>query len=1127
VAYFAFVLVLVATVALAGALASSARSTSNAITKATADTTLTATRAASEIANVLPIYQAFVDRVAAIPTVSAVFDPRAAGPPCSLAFSTSGLFTSGHADAIAPDGTVVCSSVTPLPKGPVYGTAGWLAEAVNAPVVVAPVADPRTGGMAVVTTAVIPGRGIIAVFVDLAGLGPNLSARFGTSLNEGFLVTSAEGSTAIASSIDPVKWPGASLSGTAFAANLSQVERADLDGALRIYGTADVPKVGWHVYAGVLRAAVVRAANDEATANLYGAGVVLLALLAGLFVLYRGVARPMRELAKEIAAGGVERFAQRPLTPAGPTELVALGNEINALSARVIEELKDRREAEHAARGLAAIVESSVDAIIGKTLAGVITDWNSAAERLYGYTAAEAVGRSISMLVPSDRDDEIPALLAQLSRGEQIERFRTVRRCKNGSLVNVSLSMSPTRDESGAIVGASTIARDVTDAVREQAALDSLREVAFAAGRTLDAERLVRLTTEQVRSALGVDNAVVQWLEDKTGILRPIGDPGSVGSEELPPNYEQRSGESLAGRVFERGTPLVINDYPSWPHANPAFRRAIASVVSVPMLVGQRTLGVLSAMSGTPRVFTDRDVHLLTLFASEVAPVIEAGRLLAEAEKRRAEAESSEARFSAYFHGSPVASLTARLADNRTLDVNEAFTSLLGYSREELVGRDPLVVGFFADPQELFGILEALKEQPQVRAETRLRRKDGEVRTVMAFVQPTLIAGERCVIVGAFDLTDQRRASALEQRQFAIEEASRAKSAFLASMSHELRTPLNAILGFSKLVLEQAKLENRHYGYIEHVRDAGEQLLDLINDVLDLARVESGKMELRRESVALATLLEPVVVTTRLAAESRALLFEVSAPDDAVVVLDPGRMRQILNNLLSNAIKFTQPGGRICLSAAVTGGALEIEVSDTGIGIPQESRDRVFGTFERLHEGRIDAGGTGLGLALTKEMVELHGGTITFDSTAGVGTTFHVRIPLPAHESVAGDRVLVVEDDPRDAGLVVALAEAAGLRTEVVGTLADALAALRYNRPIGLVVDLRLPDGRGETLLEAARDGLLARVPTIVVTVEDAARVEALGVDAYLTKPIDVERLNRWLAGVARTREVAVAHPAR
>jgi DNA-binding response OmpR family regulator len=123
--------------------------------------------------------------------------------------------------------------------------------------------------------------------------------------------------------------------------------------------------------------------------------------------------------------------------------------------------------------------------------------------------------------------------------------------------------------------------------------------------------------------------------------------------------------------------------------------------------------------------------------------------------------------------------------------------------------------------------------------------------------------------------------------------------------------------------------------------------------------------------------------------------------------------------------------------------------------------------------------------------------------------------------------VLIVDDDTRDAGLVVALAEAAGLRTEVVGTLVDALAALRHHRPIGMVVDLRLPDGRGETLLEAARDGALLRLPTIVVTVEDGTRVDGLGVDAYLTKPIDVERLNRWLAGLAGTRGGTVAHPVR
>ncbi len=838
----------------------------------------------------------------------------------------------------------------------------------------------------------------------------------------------------------------------------------------------------------------------------------LLALLVGFLFLYRGLARPIRQLSTALAVRDVEYIALHPLPAAGPTEVVALTDEIN------------RRAVEHAGRRRAAIVESSNDAIIAKTLSGVITDWNPAAERLYGYTAAEAAGKPISILVPPGRDDEVPALLERIARGEDIALLQTVRQRKDGALVDISVSFSPTRDAAGRIIGASAIARDVTERVRERAALAALHNVAVAGGR-LDHVRLVALTIEQIKATIGVDAAFVEWWDPAAQRLRPVEGPGSLGSIAIDPSETQRRDEGLAGLVFERGTPVVVDDYASWPMAVERFRHTVGSVVGVPMIVGDRTLGVLSAVSLTRRAFSERDVHLLTLFASEVTPAIEAGRLVAQAEARRTEAEASEARFSAYFQASPVPSLIVRRADNTHLDVNQAFVDLVGHTREELIGRRPVEVGYFLDPREALDLLERLEEQAQVKGELRIRRKDDEIRTVLAFVQPTVIAGEACVVIGSFDLTDQRRAAALEQRQQVIEEATRAKSAFLANMSHELRTPLNAILGFSKLLLEQLQLDDRHREYLQNVRDAGAQLLDLINDVLDIARVESGKLQLRRERVALATVLEPALAAARLAAETRGLRFEVDGQADAVVYVDPGRLRQILNNLLSNAVKFSGPGGQVRLSTQVTAETLAIQVSDTGVGIPKESHDRVFGTFERLHEGRVEATGTGLGLALTKQLVELHGGTIDFESAVGVGTTFRVQLPNPAHEPVVGERVLVVEDDRRDADLVVALARGFGLRTEVVASLADAVVALRRHRPLGLVLDLRLPDGRGEAVLAALRAVGEPPVPTIVVTLEDSKKDEDLGVDDFLTKPISVERLNRWLAGIAAKEETRANPP--
>jgi signal transduction histidine kinase/ActR/RegA family two-component response regulator len=348
-----------------------------------------------------------------------------------------------------------------------------------------------------------------------------------------------------------------------------------------------------------------------------------------------------------------------------------------------------------------------------------------------------------------------------------------------------------------------------------------------------------------------------------------------------------------------------------------------------------------------------------------------------------------------------------------------------------------------------------------------------------------------------------------------VQAATRAKSDFLASMSHELRTPLNAVLGFSDVLDEQLRdtLTDRQRRYLKNIRSAGLHLLELINDVLDLSKVEAGRLVLRPEPMTLGDLLEPVVASAAHLASDRGVRFEAPVVPAATALLDPARVRQVLLNLLSNAVKFTSGGGRVSLTVAVDDRSVRFEVTDTGIGIAAEQRGRVFGVFERLHEGRSDAPGTGLGLAITKKLVELHGGSIDFASTEGAGTRFWVDLPDVLVEAAVGPRVLVVEDDPGDAELLVHLARDAGLAVEIAPSAAAALAAIARSAPTAVILDLRLPDRRGEEVLAQLKAlPSTAHIPVLVVTVEDDdGRVRLLGADDHVTKPFDRDRVRAWL----------------
>jgi signal transduction histidine kinase/CheY-like chemotaxis protein len=378
----------------------------------------------------------------------------------------------------------------------------------------------------------------------------------------------------------------------------------------------------------------------------------------------------------------------------------------------------------------------------------------------------------------------------------------------------------------------------------------------------------------------------------------------------------------------------------------------------------------------------------------------------------------------------------------------------------------------------------------------------------------------------------------LAQTIAALEAASAAKSDFLASMSHELRTPLNAIIGFSTLMATEDEVDGAlrvPREWVEHIRNGGDHLLSLINDVLDLSKIEAGRLDLAREPVDLGQAMASSVGGLRPLADRKSQQIDVAAGSSFVVEADPGRLRQILYNLLSNAIKYTPDGGRIWVAAERTGHEIRLSVRDTGVGIAPEDHERAFEEFSQVGDAARHVDGTGLGLSLTKRLVEAHGGRLELVSELGEGSTFTVvfpdrllvTVPYAAatgspDEGREGLDVLVIEDEPSSARLLQTYLADAGhhVRLAVDGETGIAMAEAR--RPGAILLDVLLPGVDGwEVLRRLKSHPELCDVPVVIVTVVDERSVGlALGAVDYLIKPIDPVALLARLEPYTRTSRV-------
>jgi two-component system, sensor histidine kinase and response regulator len=785
---------------------------------------------------------------------------------------------------------------------------------------------------------------------------------------------------------------------------------------------------------------------------------------------------------------------------------------------------------------MVAIVESSDDAIIGKDLRGTVTSWNPGAQRLFGYSAAEAIGQPLLQIFPADLHHEERAILERIARGERIDHTDTVRRHKDGRLVMVSSTISPIRDHQGRVVGASNIAREITKRKELEAELNV---------RRAQLEEEVVKRTEELR-------AREDFLQTLTDNL-----PGMVAYwRNNVCEFSNEANAAWFGLTREQMVGMHARDLlgdETFKSRQPLVQQLMAGE---PYRV-ERTL--INAQGQERHLWShympyrrDGKIDGFFVMQSDVTPI-------KEAEVRLRESNAELARTEA-FARTIAESIPGRVVywdrDRVCGYANRHFCEWFGRTREQVIGHTI---------EEVLGAEHLAKRWPRIEAvlagemqvfEREEPGPDGRVHTTWVHYHPERRDGE---VVGFFvlvhDITELKEAqrqlqvlnNSLAQARDAADAANRAKSEFLANMSHEIRTPMNTVLGLTRL-LQRGTLSAEQAANVAGINEATRHLLTIINDILDLSKVEAGQLRLERVNFPLASLLDQVRSLIYEHAQAKGLAIEIDT-DAAPQWLqgDPTRLRQALLNYASNAVKFTERGSiQVCARLLQQHGdqvLLRFEVKDTGSGVDPEQLPRLFSAFEQGDSSTTRRyGGTGLGLAVTRRLAAMMGGESGAQSELGKGSTFwftamlqvgREQAPLrepPAAASGeselqlrrkhAGKLILLAEDHPVNCAIAKALLEAAGLRIHIAIDGRQAVQMAATTDYAAVLMDVQMPRLDGLDATRAIRQ-LPGRADTPIVAMtanayeDDRALCLDAGMNDFLSKPVEPNNLYavllRWL----------------